>query len=296
MAVGHYLASNVIVDRGYPVMSTTYPVIAGHGVANLLTRRLSVTFQGAGAAGRYIAATLGTTPTFRVGLVWLVGCTLAGAYRIRIASAVGTGGSAVYDATYTYASGPCVFLLPGHYAGAVVNVFGPTAGVLEIQRLVLADWLDVSGTFRTDWGQILVDPNDAQSSAPGGSFVDTSQVARRQRSFSLSPMTDADVWGADAANGHGTSFSEICASCGTTGEVLLLPRVTPGELGAGNATALRDFSIYGTFDRAPSFKAMGQANPDGSGKGPSSFIDSDKTKFRRLWQTGALSLQSISAG
>lgn len=292
--MGHYLASNAIVDRGYAQsIATTYPFIGGHPLSNILTRRLSDTWQGAGGAGRYFAINHGGAPPFRLQLVWLVGCTLAGAYRIRIASGAGTTGVAVYDATYTYSGvGPCVFLLPGHYVANFVSVFGPTVGTLEVQRLVLADALDVSNSFRTDWGQTLVDPNPAQSSAPGGAVVSTSLTPRRQRAFTLAGMSDADVWGADSADGHGASFAEICASCGTTGEVILLPRVTPGVTGSGNEIALRDFAIYGTFDRAPSFKAWAQDKPaEDKGVTPS---DADFGALRRLWQSGSLSLSSVA--
>lgn len=281
----HFIGSNVIVDRGYAAtLSTNYPAVGGHPVGNMLTRRLSETFQGAGSAGRYVAVNLGTAPLFRVQCVWLIGCTLAGSYRIRIASSAGTFGAAVYDGTYTYAGvGPCCFILPDRYAGAFVNVFGPSAGTIEVSRLVLADLVDVSSTFRTDWGHSFVDPNVAQTSAPGGSYASTAQVARRQRAFTLQNVDDVAFLGGDDASAHGTSLSEIAASCGTTGEVILLPRVDAGDTAGANATNLVDFAIYGNFDRAPSFKLAGLANPPPAGTGET-----------RLWQSGAMTLSSIA--
>ena len=292
--MAHFIGSNVIVDRGYATLSTTYPAIGGHALANMLTRRLADTWQGAAGAGRYFAASLGTTPAFRVMFVWLVGCTLAGSYRIRIASAAGTAGVSLHDATYTYGGvGPCAFILPDHYAGAFVNVFGPAAGTMDVARLVLGDLVDISDTFRTDWGHTFVDPNEAQSSAPGGTFVDTSKLVGRQRAFSLSAIDDAEMWGQDDAAGHGTSLTEIAASCGTTGEIVLLPRVVAGDTSGANAGALTDFAIYGTFDRAPSFKAMGQGRGVSDGGKPEQFDDTDPTRVRRLWQSGSLVLTSI---
>lgn len=294
--MAHFIGSNVLVDRGYASsISATYPAIGGHPLGNMLTRRLADTWQGAGSAGRYFAVNLNATPLYRVAFVWLVGCTLAGNYRIRIANAAGTGGVAVHDATYAYGgNGPCAFVLPTRYSGAFVSVFGPSAGTIEVARLVLGDLVDVSDSFRTDWGHTFVDPNAAQSSGPGGAFVDTSQVARKQRSFSLVGVDDADLFGLDDATAHGTSLSEIAASCGTTGEVILLPRVTPGVTDGSNQVALGDFAIYGTLDRAMAFKTMGQGRGVGAGKDALVFDDSDPTKVRRLWQSGAMSLSSIA--
>ena len=295
--MGHYLAGNQLVDRGWAAsLASSGAGLPGFPLSNLANRDLSKTWRMNGAAGAYVAAQLGTTPTFRVGLVWLVGATLPGTYTVRLATGLGTAGSTLQSTSFNWTGvGPLAMLLPASVAAPIVNVLVPTAGVVEAARLFIADVLDISETFRTDWSQTLIDPNTVQSGGPGGSIAPGKLVTRRGRSFTLYGMTDADVWGQDSATGHGTSFAEICAANGTTGEIALLPRVDRGVMNAAQEIALRNFAVYGTFDRAPGFKSLGQSVPTNLEHGNPSRTDAaTEDQLRRLWMSGALGVTAIT--
>lgn len=309
--MGAIIAGNQMIDRNLTGVTTNVP----GGVANLFTRRQHQLWSKPAGAGYYLQFNQARGTRLRVfGLLMPMGGIVGSAltFTVRFRTGTGLGGGllvASYQFDFDHTTGIDIgdmtdlwMVLPPN-APALSTISGtPTyctiefpAAALQFWRLFAGDYVDISDNLQSGWSVQMIDPNEAQSVAPGSSYTrsfDTYGAARRRKFVgALSMLSDAQAWGPDIGGLSpcwSTSIAEIFASQGSTGEVVLLNRIgvdrASNFMTAADAQAIASHGIYGHLVRGGGLRMAGSGMDGTDGKAVDAL----------LWNSSALEIDSLN--
>lgn len=282
------IAGNQLIDRGLLLVTTNVPPTNdGNGVPRLHTALLNRDLQdywiAPAGAGRYLS--IQSYYRHRIKLIGLIGYSagqVAGSsytYKVHVRTGPGlAGGSLLATHTFVYDftglqygdTGDVYFVLPAstpqgpnlYYTLELPNAYQ------QWSRLIAGDYVDISDCLGTRWSFVMSDPQLTDSTAPGSSYARDNTLfdgtRLRRMSGSLKPLSSVQAFGDNSAGSRGTSIDDILASQGSTGEIVLLNRIsTAGSVSAGDVESVMSNAMYGHFTRPGSLRFLGRGADDG---------------------------------